>query len=446
VAAGAGALRLLEWEARALLTRLARVRSFALSETMVPAAAVSFEAQTAVERHVARGRRALGRLVRQYVRWLRGPEARRAPPAEAQRRFTFLRLQFNAILSQFDIFADVMTQRSEHETGVWLSGLDAVAADALGLPGGYYETPPVMCYLDRGHGAAIRRARTRLPGGPENPVAIIRVPRERMVGTGVASSLIHEVGHQGAALLGLVESLQPVLRGLQQRGGEEQIVWRCWERWVSETVADLWSVGRVGIAATHGLMGVVSLPRFFVFQVNLGDPHATPWIRVKMSCAMGKALYPDVQWDVLSQLWTALYPLDSLDPARRDLLETLEASLPAVATLLVEHRPAALRGKSLREVLSAAQRQPARLRALYQGWHADRQQMYAAPPSLACAVIGQAGADGAISPESESLILGELLTHWALRSALDRSAIRVAPRLQASGPIDERAVVGLGVR
>ncbi len=48
-------------------------------------------------------------------------------------------------------------------------------------------------------GAAIRRARTRLPGGGDNPVAIIRVPRERMVGSGIASSLVHEVGHQAAA-------------------------------------------------------------------------------------------------------------------------------------------------------------------------------------------------------------------------------------------------------
>ena len=73
-----------------------------------------------------------------------------------------------------------------------------------------------VCYLDRGVGAAIRRARTRLPGGGDNPAAIIRVPRERMVGGGIASSLVHEVGHQAAALLGLVSSLRPVLRA--QRG------------------------------------------------------------------------------------------------------------------------------------------------------------------------------------------------------------------------------------
>ncbi len=35
--------------------------------------------------------------------------------------------------------------------------------------------------LDRGAGAAIRRARTRWPGGGDNPVAVIRVPPEFLV-------------------------------------------------------------------------------------------------------------------------------------------------------------------------------------------------------------------------------------------------------------------------
>jgi len=124
-----------------------------------------------------------------------------------QRRFTLIRLRFNVLMSPFDIFADVMTQRSEYETGVWLSGLDLFAADALKLPD-YYDAPPVVCYIDRGHGAAIRRARTRLPGGGNNPAAVIRVRRERMVGSGIAASLVHEVGHQAAALLDLVTSLR----------------------------------------------------------------------------------------------------------------------------------------------------------------------------------------------------------------------------------------------
>ena len=75
----------------------------------------------------------------------------------------------------------------------------------------------MVCYLARGPGAAIRRARTRLPGGGDNPVAIIRMPRERMIGSGIASSLVHEVGHQGAALLDLVPSLRARLGAVRVR-------------------------------------------------------------------------------------------------------------------------------------------------------------------------------------------------------------------------------------
>ena len=131
--------RFLAQEARALLTRLGRVRPFVLHETMVPAAALPLAAQAAIERHLLLARRELGARVRAFLAWLESPAGQAATPEEAQRRFTFLRLRFNALLAQVDIFADVLTQRSEHETGVWLAGLDALAADALRLPGGYYD-------------------------------------------------------------------------------------------------------------------------------------------------------------------------------------------------------------------------------------------------------------------------------------------------------------------
>src|SRR5262245_20128195 len=188
----------------------------------------------------------------------------------------------------------------------------------LALPGGYDTSPPVICYLDRGHGAAIRRERTRLPGGGENPVAIIRIPRERMVGSGIASSLIHEVGHQAAALLGVIESLRPVLRTRGQgEEGQEQEAWRYWERWISEIFADFWSVARIGVTSTMGLIGVMSLPRVFVFRLNPEDPHPIPWVRVKLSCAIGRALYPHPQWSAVEQLWESFYPRVGLAPGYR---------------------------------------------------------------------------------------------------------------------------------
>lgn len=417
------ALWMLDQDARALLTRLARVKPFALITSMVSAAAISPAAQMTIEYHLADKRRKLRGLVNDYIHWLHSPCGQRALPAGAQRRFVFLRMRFNAILSQFDIFSDVLTQRSEHDHGVWLSGLDAVATDALKLPGQYYDAPPVICYLDRGYGAAIRRARTRLPGGDENPVAIVRVPRERMVGSGIASSLIHEVGHQGSALLGLIKSLRPVLQGMQRKGGAEEIAWRLFERWISEILADFWSVACVGIASTLGLVGVVSLPRAFVFRMSMNDPHPFPWIRVKLSCAMGKALYPHRQWDALANLWESFYPTDGLDGERQRLINILESITPGFIALLANHRPKTLRGKTLMEVMSVRNRQPDQLAAHYQSWRSSPARMRTTPPSLVFAVIGQAKADGRMSPEDESRLLTNLLTHWALSSTLNTSAL-----------------------
>lgn len=401
------------------------MKPFALQMTAVMAATISPAAQAALETHFERGRRMLRGLVRQYLTWLRSEAGRSVPPAQAQSRFTIVRLRFNAVLSQFDIFADVLVQRSEHGNGVWISGLDAVAADALALPG-YYETPPVICYLDRGHGAAIRRARTRLPGGGENPVAVIRVPRERMVGSGIASSLVHEVGHQAAALLDLINSMRRALQQKQRETGPGGIEWVVWERWISEILADFWSVAKVGVASTLGLIGVVSLPRAFVFRINLDDPHPFPWIRLKLSCAMGRALYPHSQWDRLEAIWESFYPVKGLDEERKVLVEKLQGSIPEFIDLLVNHRPRSLRGRALADVLSVTNHQPSRLAALHKAWERKPSAIRFAKPSLAFAVIGQARADEKISPEAESRLIGDLLTHWALHGSLGTSAMCAA--------------------
>jgi hypothetical protein len=411
----------LEQEARALLTRLRRVRPFAVHETMVPAAALFPTAQSAIERFLIRGRRELHGEVQGYLAWLRGP-GRNQPLAEKQRRFTVIRMRFNDVLSQFDLFTEVITQRSEHETGVWLSGLDVLATDALRLPGPYLDPPPVVCYLARGPGAAIRRAKTRLPGNAQNPVAIVRVPRERMIGHGIASSLVHEVGHQGAALLGLVPSLR---QDLAKAGAgvppQHRDAWTCWGKWISEIVADLWSVTRLGISATLGLMSVVSLPRWFVFRPSGEDPHPIPWIRVQLSCAMGNALYPHPQWSALSRIWSGFYPPEGLPADHLRTITGLRAAIPAFVQVLLAHRPASLRGRSLGSVLYLPDRRPEPLLALYEQWRRDPRGPFRVPPSLAFAVVGQARAANRLDPETESRMLGELLTHWAVRSSLDIS-------------------------
>jgi len=415
-------LWLISQEARALLTRLNLIKPFVLQETMVPAAAPSHLAQTAIEDYLVYKKSKLREMIQWFLEWL-AREEWVITPDEAQRRLSFLRLRFIAVLLQLDVFADVMTQRSEQETGVWLAGLDKAATDLLRLAGDYYKVPPIVCYLDRGIGGAIRRARTRLPGGGRNPVAIIRIPRERMIGTGIASTLGHEVGHQGAVALDLVNSFRPILVGMQKKGGSEHMAWALWARWVPEIIPDFWAISKIGIASTLGLMGVVSLPRAFVFRFNIDSPHPIPWIRVKLSCAMGNALYPHPQWGRLENVWESYYPRVGLNDDMERLFSKLESTLPSFISLLVNHRPKTLRGSSLLEVFSLKDRHPARLAEHYSSWSNSAVRMYTASPSLVFAVVGQARTNGRISPEAESKILSKMFTYWAMKGTLDTSAI-----------------------
>ncbi len=429
---------LLDQEARALLTRLERVRPFVLFETMVPAAAPMAEASAAIHVYLSGMARRLRQMVREFLSWLTQQRRQGTAPQVMQRRFTLVRLRFNVMMSQFDIFADVMTQRSEYETGVWLSGLDLFAADALKLPG-YFDPPPVICYIDRGHGAAIRRARTRLPGGGDNPVAVIRVPRERMVGSGIASSLVHEVGHQGASLLDLVTTLRAELRPRAASGDAGAVAWQMYERWISEIVADVWSVARVGVASTLGLIGVVSLPRAFVFRVSPDDPHPFPWIRVLLSARIGMALYPSEQWSRITSVWMSLYPLEPVRDQQRALIDGLLKTMDEFVTVLLQHRPPSLRGQALGAVLRSADRSPEALSATWRAWQSRPRDARRASPTLLFAVVGQARANGQITPETESLLVRQHLARWAASDALRTSSARANARVRES--LDRRPLL-----
>lgn len=413
----AAALWLLEQEGQAMLTRVDLLKPFALHQPMVPAAAISPSAQIAIDRYLAKERHVLRGQIHDFLDELRST-LRNASPVEAQRRFSLLRLKFNAALSQFDIFSDALTQRSSHDIGIWLAGLDIIANDALALPD-YYHAPPVVCYLDRGVGAAIRRARTRLPGGGENPVAIIRIPRERMIGSGIASSLVHEVGHQAAALLNLVK---PVRLRLQRRQGCRPGIfntWVFWERWVSEILADFWSVARLGIVSTLGLIGVASLPYPFVFRGGLDGPHPIPWLRVKLSCAMGQRCYPHPQWAKLSQLWESIYPLDQVRNEKRQLLLRLDGEIDNFLEVLLSERFRSLGGATLPAVMEIEKRQPENLLTQFHALRKDPARLSELSPCQAFAILGQAKVAGLLRATEESHFLNKLMTHWALHQALN---------------------------
>jgi hypothetical protein len=406
-------------EVLALRARLDNVKPFSMHMPMVMAAAISPSAMTAIEQHVRDYCLRLRDVIDLFLEWMKGPEGLETSPALVQRRLTGLRLKFTAMLSRFDIFAEAITQRSEHDHGVWLAGLDVLAEDALYFPKMPYRIPPVVCYLDRGIGAAIRRIQTPLPGGLSNPVTIIKVPRERMIGSGIGASIVHETGHQAAAFLDLVATLRNEIGIRRDELSDDSEVVNSLIRWMPEILSDFWSVGKLGISATLGVMTVISLPPVFVKRVIANSSHPTPWVRVKLSAAMGNELYDHPQWAHFGGIWEELYPLVDGASPHNNLLRRYEAALPVLAKIIANHRPPILRGRSLREIMPVADRGPQILKQHFQKWRRDKRSILDDKPTLVMAVMGQAKFDGCLPAYDESRMLNSCLRRWAMRRALD---------------------------
>jgi hypothetical protein len=402
-------------ESQSLISRLQQVKPFSMTMPMVKGASISTKALDEVVGLLEKGKKEIHKSITQFIEKVNIAKQQRGGSNELQTAFTIQKLRYNSILDQLDIFADVLSQRGEHDVGIWLSGLDVLAEDGLAICKNYFDIPPLMVFLERGHGAAIRRARTRLPGGDENPVAVIQIPRERMVGSGIASSLIHEVGHQAAESMELTKGIRIELGKKMQTATKNKIAWKHYERWISEILADCWAMGHLGISATLGLMGVVTLPKYFQFRLDLDDPHPAPYVRVKLSCAFGKALFPHLQWDKVWQMWQTFYPIDDLATDKKSILRMLDEEEKNFVQLVLSYTSASLKGKQLAQIFPYAERQPIQLQQLFQVWKKDKDLIENASPTMVFAVLGQAKFDQTINAVEENTLLTQQLRNWAYK-------------------------------
>jgi hypothetical protein len=400
-------------ESQSLISRLQQVKPFSMTMPMVKGASISVKALEEIIGLLEKGKREIHTSITKFIEKVNTAKQQQIGSNELQTAFTIQKLRYNSILDQLDIFADVLSQRGEHDVGIWLSGLDVLAEDGLTVCKNYFDIPPLMVFLERGHGAAIRRARTRLPGGDENPVAVIQIPRERMVGSGIASSLIHEVGHQAAEGMELTKGLRIELGKKIESATKNKIAWKHYERWISEILADCWAMGHLGISATLGLMGVVTLPKYFQFRLDLDDPHPAPYVRVKLSCAFGKALFPHLQWDKVWQMWQTFYPTNDLPNDKKILLKMLDEEESSFVQLVLSYKSDTLRGKQLAQLFPYAERQPTKLQQLFVTWKNNKQLINKATPTMVFAVLGQAKFDQTINAEQENKLLTQQLSNWA---------------------------------
>ena len=239
---------MLEQEARSLQTRLGRVRPFALIEPMVPAAALLPTRRAPSRTTWSSGGASCARRCA-FLAWLRAPGGAPARPGAAALHHLAPEVQRGA-----DAVRPV--QRCDHAAQRARDGRLALGARrGVGRRAGAAREPVQVAaghLLPRSRGrrgdpacAHPLARRRRQPGGDHPRAArtddrqrhrLLAGPRGGPPGRGAARS--------GA-------SLRPVLRGMQ-RGGATTPAWRPVERWISEIVADFWSLARVGVARRWG--------------------------------------------------------------------------------------------------------------------------------------------------------------------------------------------------
>lgn len=406
------AVRWLAQEAEALESRLVLVPRFAATIPMVHESAPSDHAVHLADDIVERSKRVLHRQVRHFTRSL----SRRAPSHRTfrigQLRYLALRNRFDELQTTVDIFADALTQRAEHAIGPLLRGLDVLARDGLHTTPALFRAPPLVCYLDRGLGGSIRRVFTNLPGAGKNSVALVKIPRERLCGNGYAS-LLHEVGHQGAALLDLVSAYRRWLASEAETGALEPAAVAYWSSKISEVIADVWSCAKLGATGTLGLFGVLGRAPRFTFQESPHGPHPMPWLRGRMSVAFGAAAMPHALWAELQRLWTTLYPVESAPEAARSLLELVLPSIERVARGLALTRLPELRGQSLSEALGTRDVAPGRLLADLDELIEAVRAASPLRPCVALAAIGIARYRGLLTPTEENSLIASSTRRWA---------------------------------
>ena len=311
-----------------------------------------------------------------------------------------------------EYFGDAVRSRSTPKLAALLRGLDVLAAmsmDSVLRPLGR-QTPPVLTYIDKGLGASILRAGVRL-WDPEsvNPVAVIKITRHNLRRP---TALIHEAGHQVAAIVGFNAELARTLEAGLAAGGRE--VAAVWASWASEIAADAFAFVHCGYGSIAGLHDVVAGEPRTVFDPRFGDPHPIPYLRVLLGVAMCRRFYGAGPWDDLGDAWQATYRLDSAPAAGRALIA---ASLPLLdrAVELTLRTPAASFGrKALYELVDPARVAPAELAGLARAAGAAIETSPHWLSTEALRMLALSGYRAATEPERSAEVIDQYET-WMLR-------------------------------
>jgi hypothetical protein len=275
-----------------------------------------------------------------------------------------LRLRYRYLQAEtvLDFYGDAVNTRTNPAMRALLRGFDTLAGDSmaatlepLGIP-----SPPALVYVDKGLGAAILRAGVRLwDAGHPSPAAAIKLTRHNL---SFPTALMHETGHQSAALTGWDTELAEALHAtLASRSADVAELWRSW---AGEVAADVHAFAQTGWAPVVALANVVDGPTTEVYRIRFGDPHPFAWIRVMFNVALCRSWFGAGPWEDVARVWWQRHPPETAGREAEHVARVSIAALGDLVEVCTRQPMRAFRNAPLAAVLDPRQVHPASLRAL----------------------------------------------------------------------------------
>ncbi len=214
----------------------------------------------------------------------------------------------------FGLFFEVFGQRGSSFAPA-LAACDAIAEDcfhvvrvaAPGVLRGPLLKP--VAYMEHSFSPATFRRGVLLGRllGERNPFPIVRIPYERVESPWGMGVVLHEIGHNLQADMGIWQETQ---RAVQRRVlsvcGNAWLT-RIWGRWHKEIFADLIALLLGGPASAMGMMDFLSYPAARVLTFRPMSVHPTAYLRVFVLAEMLRRMGFPTEAEEASEAWRAMY-------------------------------------------------------------------------------------------------------------------------------------------
>jgi len=355
-----------------------------------------------------------------------------APSASILEQAALVERQIDRARRAYGLFFDVFSQRGTRFAPA-LAACDLIATDCFQLvrrtSPGLFQGPLLkpLTYLEPSFSPATFRRGVMLRRllGERNPFPLVRIPYERAESPWGMGVVLHEIGHNLQADLGVWDETRLALQRRVLGVTGDAWLTRIYSRWHREIFADLIALLLGGPASAHAMADFLAYPPSRAFGFRPLGVHPVPYLRVFILAQMLARMGFSDDAQRLNRVWRGLYPAP-VQGARIpiNLLRTAPRIIPHVVDEVAFQTRRGLGQKTLADVFPFSAADQARIqRAAAEIGRGNLPQDL--PPRFAVSASRYAFERHLAGPEA---IARTVLGGLARRAAASRSATTVSAR------------------